>query len=375
MKKSNYNNNQMKRTMLSAALILNLAATSAQDTTSNIQLQSTGALKFNGFVEGYYSYDLNQPENNKKPAFLYSHNRHNEFTINLAFVRGSYTTERARANLAVAVGTYMNANYATEPGVLKNIYEANAGYKLSRNKNLWFDIGIIPSHIGFETAHSPSCWTLTRSLGADNSPYFESGAKLTYTTNNGKWVLSAMALNGWQRIQRLEGNSLMSWGTQVYFKPSDYVVLNYSTFLGTDKPDSSRLWRYFHDIYGIIQITDNIGFIAGLDIGMEQKTMNGDAYYTWYTPIGILRYTPDKKWAVALRGEFYNDEHGVIISTGTQNGFKTIGGSVNVDYLPMKNVAIRLEARLLDSKDAIFAKDGTAKKTNTAITFSTAISF
>ena len=29
--------------------------------------------------------------------------------------------------IALAAGTYMNANYAAEPGVLKNIYEANAG--------------------------------------------------------------------------------------------------------------------------------------------------------------------------------------------------------------------------------------------------------
>jgi opacity protein-like surface antigen len=364
----------MKRTIMSAAMLLSLAA-SAQDTTSNTQPKTAGALSFNGFVEGYYSYDLNQPENNTRPGFLYSHNRHNEFNINLAFIRGSYNTERTRANLAVAVGTYMNANYAAEPGVLKNIYEANAGYKLSRNKNLWFDIGILPSHIGFESAHSPSCWALTRSLGADNSPYFESGAKLSYTTNDGKWLLSAMALNGWQRIQRVEGNSLMSWGTQVYFKPSDKVALNYSTFIGTDKPDSARLWRYFHDVYGIFQFSDKIGLIAGFDMGMEQKTRNGDGHNIWYTPVGILRYTPNNKWAVALRGEYYSDEHGVIIGTGTQNGFKTIGGSTNVDYLPMKNVALRLEARHLDSKDAIFAKDGTAKNKNTAITFSTAISF
>jgi hypothetical protein len=41
----------------------------------------------------------------------------------------------------------------------------------------------------------------------------------------------------------------------------------------------------------------------------------------------------------------------------------------------MKNTALRLEARQLDSKDPIFSKDGTAKDRNTAITFSTAISF
>ena len=30
----------------------------------------------------------------------------------------------------------MNANDAAEPGVLKNIYEANAGVKLARKKNI-----------------------------------------------------------------------------------------------------------------------------------------------------------------------------------------------------------------------------------------------
>src|SRR4051812_26013887 len=74
-----------------------------------------------GFVEAYYSYDFNKPENNDRPYFLYSHNRHNEFNINLAYVKGNYSTERVRGNMALAVGTYMNANYGAEAGVLKNI--------------------------------------------------------------------------------------------------------------------------------------------------------------------------------------------------------------------------------------------------------------
>ena len=364
----------MKKTLISAGILLTHSI-QAQDTIVKAPIQTSNAVSFSGFVEGYYSYDLNQPENNTRPDFLYNHNRHNEFNINLAYFKGSYNTNRTRANLVLAVGTYMNANYAAEPGVLKNIYEANAGYKLSRNKNLWFDIGIMPSHIGFESAYSPSCWTLTRSLAAETSPYFETGAKLTYTTKDGKWMLSAMALNGWQRIQRPEGNSLMSFGTQVYFKPSDKVTMNYSTFLGTDQPDSARLWRYLHNAYGIFQVSDKIGLIAGIDIGMEQKTMNGDDYNIWFTPVGILRFTYNSQWAFALRGEYFSDENEVIIATGTPNGFKTVGGSLNIDYLPIKNVALRLEVRHLNSKDDNFAKDGNAKDTNTALTFSTAISF
>src|SRR2546423_2944120 len=203
----------------------------AQDSSRS----ETKPLSFSGYVEGYYGYDFNQPADNNRPAFIFNQNRHNEFNINLAFLKSSYASDRIRANLALAVGTYMNANYAAEPGVLKNVYEADAGYKLTTKRNLWFDIGILPSHIGWESAVSKDSWTLTRSLTAENTPFYQGGARLSYTTNNGKWFFAVYALNGWKRITRVPGNSLISWGSQVKFKPNDKVLINYSTFFDTDK--------------------------------------------------------------------------------------------------------------------------------------------
>src|SRR5688500_14370235 len=116
---------QMKKTLIFSAMLMGLIA-SAQDTTLNATESNANPFTFSGYVEAYYVYDFNQPVSNTRPRFLYSHNRHNEFNLNLGFIKGSYTTERVRANLAFASGTFMNANYAAEPGVLKNIYEANA---------------------------------------------------------------------------------------------------------------------------------------------------------------------------------------------------------------------------------------------------------
>ncbi|HEY6503250.1 MAG TPA: porin [Chitinophagaceae bacterium] len=339
------------------------------------QEEQKPSISLSGYVEAYYQYDFNKPPDNNRPGFIYSHNRHNEFNLNLGFLKGSYISERVRANVALAAGTYINANYAAEPGVLKNIYEANAGVKLSKKKNLWLDAGIFGSHIGFESAVSKDCWSLTRSILADNSPYYEAGAKISYTTDNGKWLLSGLALNGWQRINRVSGNSMMSWGTQVQFKPSDKVLLNYSTFIGTDKPDSARLLRVFHNLYGILTLSDKLGLTIGFDIGTEEKTPGGKENNTWYTPVGILKYTINDKWTIAGRVEHYNDENGVIISTGTPNGFQTTGYSLNIDYGPTKNVLVRLEARSFSSKDEIFIKDNSTVKNNTFITSSIAVSF
>ena len=234
----------------------------------------------------------------------------------------------------------------------------------------------MPSHIGFESAVSKDAWALTRSLVADNSPYFESGARLSYTSDNRRLSLAALALNGWQLITRVDGNSLLSYGTQVYYKPTDKIALNYSTFFGTDKPDSNRLWRYYHNFYGIFQFSDKIGLTAGFDIGGEKESVNDKDNNTWYTPVAILRITPNDKFGIAFRGEYFSDENGVIIASGTPNGFKTTGLSANLDFMPIKNAALRFEIRNLNSKDRIFTdSDGNLSKSNTAITFSTAISF
>lgn len=361
----------MKKLFIASALLISNTVFAQNESKEEKQ---NPAITWSGYAEVYYTYDFNTPSHHNRPGFIYSHNRHNEFNLNIGFLKGAYTAENTRANLALAAGTYMSANYSAEPDALKNIYEANAGIKLSWNKNLWLDAGIFSSHIGFESAVSRDCPTLTRSLLAENSPYYQSGAKLTFITGNGKWLFSGLALNGWQRIKRVDGNSLVSWGSQIQYKPSDKFLLNYSTFIGTDKPDSARLMRVFHNIYSIVNLTDEMALTLGFDIGTEQKAVSGNSINTWYSPVGILKYTINNQWAVAARGEHYNDKNGVIVATGTANGFQTTGYSINVDYTPVKNAMIRLEARNLHSKDAIFERKGETKNNNTFITCSIAVS-
>ncbi len=359
---------RLKKLLLPVLLIISGFASAQVDT-------SKSSLSFSGYAEAYYTYDFNQPDNHNRPSFFYSHNRHNEFTLNLGFVKGTYSTERVHANVALAAGSYMNSNYAAEPGVLKNIYEANAGVKLCKDKNLWLDAGIFASHIGFESAVSKDCWGLTRSILADNSPYYESGAKLTYTTNNNKWLFSGLILNGWQHIQRPDGNNTPAFGTQITYTPDSKITLNYSTFIGNDKPDTVKQMRYFHNLYGMVHFTDKFHVTAGFDFGMEQKAKGSSDYNSWYSPVLIIKVILNDKWAVTGRGEYYVDKNGVIISTGTANGFQTFGYSLNLDYAIRTNATWRIEARGLSSKDEIFTKDNKASNQDFFVTTSLAISF
>jgi hypothetical protein len=354
--------------------IPNNAADSVRIAKAN---QWKGRVEFNGYVEAYYLYDFNQPQDHNRPSFIYSHNRHNEININLAYLKMAYVAPRLRANIAVMMGTYSNANLSAEPGLLKNIYEANAGINLSKKKQLWLDGGVFASHIGFESAVGKDCWNLTRSMPADNSPYYESGLKLTYTSDNGKLLVSGLVLNGWQRIQKVGGNSLPSFGWQIQGKPNDKILINSSSFIGTDKPDSVRQMRYFHNLYAIFNATDKFGIILGLDAGIEQKAKGSKEYNYWYSPVLIARYAFIDQLAMAARFEYYEDKAGVIIATGTPNGFGTLGYSLNLDYSPISNAMIRLEGRLLQSyRDEIFQqKDGSFTKYSPSLAISFAYAF
>ncbi len=333
------------------------------------------SLTVSGYLEGYYTYDLGRPSHHNSPSFVYSHNRHNEVNLNLGLIKAAYQKSNARANFALATGTYMNANYATEPGVLKHIYEANAGIRLARRKNIWIDVGVLPSHLGFESAIGKDNWTLTRSLFAENSPYFETGAKLSYASDNGNWLVSGLVLNGWQRIQRVDGNNTPAFGHQVTYKPNSRVTFNSSSFIGNDKPDSIKQMRYFHNLYGIFQLTDQLGITAGLDIGAEQKAKGSNDYNAWYTPVMIIQLSPAAKHSITARGEYYQDKSGVIIAADTPDGFRTWGYSLNYDFWALPNAIWRVEARGFSSKDKIFKKGTEPSATNYFLTTSIAVAF
>lgn len=333
-------------------------------------------LTFSGYGELYYIQDFTSLSNNHRPGFIYNHNRTREVNLNLAFIKASYETERVRANLALGIGTYMSANYSAEADGLKNVYEANIGLKLSSSHNLWLDVGIMPSHIGSESAVGKDNWTLTRGLAAENSPYFETGVKIGYTTKSEKWYLAALYLNGWQRIQRTNGNTTPAFGAQVIFKPSSAVTINYSAFAGNDQPDSLKRMRYFHNLYGIFQLSDKMGITAGVDFGLEQKGNRMAGFNKWVAPVFIVRYCPTDRLSIAARTEYYRGKEGVIIPTGLADGFETFGFSVGVDYSITPNLKWRLEGRSFRSKNNIFTgRNGSMTDKHTFLTTALAISF
>ncbi len=318
-------------------------------------------LAFTGFVDVFYAYDSHRPPSDARQPFLYNHNRHNRFDLNLGLVRLKLNHARVRATVALHAGTYVNDNYAAEPEVLRHVAEANVGVALAGKGRLWLDVGIMPSHIGFESAISVDNQTLTRSLLAENSPYYLAAAKFTYTLRK-KWEVAALVCNGWQRIRPVVGNTLPGFGTQVVWKPKDGLSLNWSTFIGTDDPDTARRVRFFNNLYAQWQAHEQVAVTVGMDIGMQQQAKGSAQQDVWFSPVVIARWAIHPKWAAAMRAEYYHDGAGVIIAAPTLAGFRTGGLSLNVDHAPVPFMHFRVEGRWLGSPDANFIGESGAER-------------
>jgi hypothetical protein len=331
--------------------------------------QEAGKTTFGGFVDMYYAYSF-QGNPTRTRAFTTQPLRHNEFNLNLGIVDVKHQSESVRGRFALQTGTYVESNFAAEPALLKHILEASIGTRIG--EDIWVDFGIFPSHIGFEGILSKDNWTYTRSILADYSPYYETGVSITVALSENVFV-RGLILNGWQNIA--ETNDDKAFGTQLQYKPSDQLLLNWSTFVGNEMPDSvsSRL-RLFCDLYGIFTLSEHWSLALVFDAGAQKRPATS-SFDLLHAGAVMVRRTIDERWSIAARIEYYSDGNGLLVPTGTPNNVKTVGGSVNLDFAPAPNMLWRVEMRTLRSKDAVYPTLAGFQNIDGFVVFSAAMSF
>lgn len=324
-------------------------------------------IQWSAYAEVYFSGPLQRAAPPEKPSFIYNHARNNELNLNLAYVKASYVLPRFRANVGLMAGNYAQNNLSAEPSWARAIWEANVGMKLFKEKQIWIDVGVLPSHIGFESAVSADCWTLTRSLLAENSPYVETGVKIGYTSKNQQWYIAGLYLNGWQKIRSPFSIQRPAFGTQINYKPTGKLTLNYSNFIGVNQQLGIASTRHFHNVYAQYQLNPKWGFIAGVDVGSDK--FSATQYGTWHTAAFLVQHKLTPKINIAGRYEYYHDPKQVMIFSGTPNGFSTQGFSSNVDVAVNPQFKMRLEGRLLRQRETLGNQPRNSPSITTNLTF------
>ena len=349
-----------------AAPSLLLAQASAP---ASVPTDTTPRITVGAFIDGYYAYDFNRPAGFDRP-FTTQPARHNEFNVNLAFVEAKIDAPHYRGRLALQAGTSVQSNYANEPrnGAVSGpelsrlIQEAVVGVKLA--DNLWVDGGIFFSHIGMEGFVSRDNPIYTRSMVADYSPYYQSGAKLTWQATP---IITAQLdiVNGWQIIS--ESNAAKSFGIRVDIAPSSTTTFSYYNYLGNDAPDSAARGqiRFYNGVGVKMILTSDFQVLAEADYGTQRRA-KGSGSASWYGGMIIGRYQTSTKTALIARLEQYHDSEQVIVVTGRPDGLRANGASLGLDVAPAPRVVWRTELRGYQGETAVFPRSSSSLSRNDA---------
>lgn len=331
-------------------------------------------LTVSGYTEAYFISDFKHTQKGERQTFYYNYNRNKQLQFNQSILKFNISSPKIAMNLALHAGTYVQDNYASASNFAKHILEANINVSLNHKKTIYLTAGIIPSHLGFESSVAFDNWNLTRSLLAEQSPYYETGLKFTYKPNE-KYEFATLFLNGWQKINPLNFKAMRSLGTQFKYTPNANVNFNWSLYAGSESRGVFSDFRIFNNFYSQLNLNKRWRMLLGFDIGLQQKYQQANEYNFWYSPIFISQFSFNDKLKAAIRFERYQDKKNIIVAVAENTAFVANGLSLNTDYFITPNLLCRIELRGLYSSSNTFRSDVGSIKNNRFFATSMAYKF
>jgi hypothetical protein len=317
---------------------------------------------YGAFIDTYAAHDFNDPRTIDRP-YTTQPLHEDQLDINLAMIEGKLSTDNYRGRLALQTGNSVEANYASEAHLFwRYIQEASAGVKLT--DKLWFDGGIYLAHIGFEGFNSRDNWNYSRSLVADFSPYYETGAKLSYQFDENT-TGQLHVLHGWQNISTGAHPAL---GVQLQHNLTKSVQLTYNNYLG-----DVHGTRFFNDFIGKADLTDALSVALQFDVGSQQQEGEGGVWWHGFSLMSQYKVSPIV--SIGGRVERFSDPHQVVLTTLNGPSFNAVGLSANVDVTVYKGLVWRTEYRAFFGRNAVFPKKDDFSKNDTFVVTSLSYSY
>jgi hypothetical protein len=271
-----------------------------------------GGSTFSGLVDGYYSYDANQPANHVAGDHFFD-NSTNQFALNLielGLVKTPDANSRLGYDFTLGFGNAMAVVNSGDPTFLQYVKEAYMSYLAPAGKGLQIDFGKFVTPAGAEVIETNQNWNYSRSLlFYDAIPYYHFGLRLKYTFND-KWSVTGYVVNGWNNV--LATNSGKTGGLGVAWTPTKKVSIS-ETWLGGPGalPVDSGSWRNLSDTVLTYNVNSKLSLMLNGDYGRVEKALGFVNPAEYYGTAGYIKYQFNPKWAIATRYEYLNDPEGL----------------------------------------------------------------
>ena len=290
----------------------------------------------------------------------------------------SYTLSLAEVNVAAKMGegsAHVGLAYGSTTGFLGlpygNLLQAYVEWATG---NLTVDAGQFVTHMGQEVIESKSNWNYSRSLlFAYAIPYFHTGFRATYAFDP-KFSASGYVYNGWNTGFATDAGGGKTLGWMLTGTPDPSLTIMFNGIWGSLPsplvyPAGVLSSATRMDLEGIIiwNATDKLSVAADYTYGTDSSPAIGFNGDVWGGLALYARYQIQSDWAVAARGEVYQDQNSTTLPGSVQSitggglgsavgGVQLMEGTLTVEHTISTNLLVRLEGRL----DTVAQLTGTA---------------
>lgn len=326
------------------------------------------AFKLAGFVDAYASVNANLPKPGGNAFRAYDGNP--GFALHWAGIDASLDAGSVGATIGLRFGPSAPLYAGADANAgLTNVKQAYGTWKPI--PKLTIDFGKYDQPFGSEVADSQPNVNYTRSaLYWYAQPLFFTGFRVDYAFNDMVDV-KLFAVNGWNAT--IDGNAGKSIGAQVTIKPSDKLLAAIGWLGGPEQADSIRCaagtaldaasascvatagapggsfaidgangrWRHLADFILDVTAIPKLRLLFNADYGTEKLLEGRESFYGANLVVG---YSFSDVWSVALRGDVFHDEKGLMVATGAKTTI--VDGTFTLGASPSKNLLLKLDLRV-----------------------------
>jgi hypothetical protein len=292
-------------------------------------------LGFNAYLDMHYISTFNKDQTR---PFAYEQPKANQFGFNHLILGLDYKDTLAKlpfdAHVSLQAGDYVDANYSSEPVMLRHIYDANINIHIHKwitlSGGIWGN-----SHMGAVTTKAIDNMNPTFSMGTEYLPYYLAGGTLTFSKSD-KFSAMVGVFSGYQRIR--DNNGSLSPGFQFIWTPNSIVRFNIGGIIGNeaDRGQPSKIKMLFTPDITITPKGRTKVLIAG--------GYGRDGNAQWYNAAIGTQVDISKRFKWSVRGEYFNDEQSALGLNQTGVSIGNITSNFDCWIIPDK-VVIRLEGR------------------------------
>lgn len=330
----------------------------------------------NGFVSASYSYNVNRPASGMNGYRVFDFDD-NSFKLDVAeLVLQKPVAKPGEVGFrvdAVAGGSIprvsASAGLFRDPATGKaedfDLQQAFVSWIAPVGKGLRLDAGKFITSPGYEVIEGYDGYNdnATRSILFGYAiPYTHTGLKATYAFSDAV-TGNVQVVNGWDDVK--DNNSSKTLGLGLGVTPSAKVSLGATYLYGPEQTGNDHDARGLLDLVATFRPTDTVTVGLNLDRGTESGLGAAGGSALWWGVAGYLRLSLSSTFALAFRGEYFDDRDGV--RTGTVQELKEV--TLTPEVKVGSHVVLRGDVRVDFSDREVFEdRDGAlTRKSQTTI--------